>query len=231
MAVILAAGCAKSESDGAGTLSLRVETQSDVLEITKGDVEDYATLPEIKDFHLKITNWASEVAWEGVYKDWVNGLKLAAGDYSAVIWYGNSEEEGDSKPYFYGEEAFTITAMETKPVTLKPALGNCIVKLEVGSLLDTYFKSGKFSITTGAKNTFSLYDGDYVFIDAYKFTLKCELTTKTGEKKSFSKDFDNLSPATCYSLKVELSNVDGLSFTVTFNDTVETITIEEELNK
>lgn len=235
IAVILAVGCAKDSSgSGQGILSLGVEPVAEILEITKADVGDYASIPEIGDFKLKITNWASEIAWEGYFKDWKDDLKLAGGDYQADIWSGSPDEEGAAKPYFFGSEVFAIEADKTTSVTLEPALGNCIVKIEVGNYLKEYFKSYKFSITTGAQNSFSVYEyedeDDAVFMDAYKFTLNCTFTHKNGTKINFSKSFDNLSPATCYSVKVELSNMEGLSFTVTFNDTVETITIDEEIN-
>jgi len=231
-AVILLAGCAKEKASEReqGFLSLGVELQSDVMEITKGDVGDYVSVPDVGDFHLKITNWVSEVAWEGLVKDWAGNMKLMSGSYDAVIWYGNPEEEGASKPYFYEKKDFSILPLETTPVTLTPALENCIVKVVAGKYLKEYFKSYKFSITTGAKNSFSLYEGDAVFMDAYKFTLNCSLTSQNGQISSFSKTFDGLSSATCYSVVVELSNVEDLTFTVTFNDNVETITINEELN-
>ena len=76
-------------------------------------------------------------------------------------------------------------------------------------------------------NTLELRDGrmpeadDECVVDAYQFKVKGELTNQAGKVQSFSeKEFKNLAPATCYTLKFDASNVGGSSITISFDDTV-----------
>ena len=42
--------------------------------------------------------------------------------------------------------------------------------------------------------------------------------------------FKSLRTGTLYTVNIEVNNIEGTAFTITFNDETETISIEEELN-
>jgi len=49
--------------------------------------------------------------------------------------------------------------------------------------------------------------------------------------QTFSKEYTNLDEKTCYTFTFDANNVGGASVTITFNDTVETVDLDElELN-
>lgn len=225
------AACSKKSSPaGYGTVSFALAPDMAVSEQTKGDVSQYGTVPSVADFILTIRNYASEIAWTGNFTDFDTATKFAEGAYTAEVYSGNDEEEGIDKPCFKAVETFDIVNLETTPVTLKPALANCIVKVSAGNYVKNYFSSWSFTLTTGAGNVFQPSETDAIFIDAFKFDLSATFTKADGKTVEFAKTFTPLSAATCYNVVVDLDNVAGNAFTITFNNTVETITIEEELN-
>ena len=107
---------------------------------------------------------------------------------------------------------------------------NCIIKVTTGDYFKQVFASSSFSVTTGLGNKFALTEGSGLFIDAFKFTLEGNFTTTGGKSVLFSKEFTGLESATLYTVKIEVSNVEGTSFEIQFNDETQTISIEEELN-
>ena len=136
----------------------------------------------------------------------------------------------EEKPVFEGLKEFVVIAYESVTVSVEPALSNCIVKVQTGDYFKQVFASSSFSVTTGLGNHFALTEGEGLFIDAFKFTLEGNFTTKDGKNVLFSKEFTGLEAATLYSVKIEVNNVEGTAFTITFNEETETVNIEEELN-
>jgi len=228
---LLAACSIKETPAGEGTVSISLDPNVDILDQTKGNVSQYGTVPEPADFMLTITNYSSQVAWIGKYTDFDPETKFNVGTYTAKVESGNPNEEGKNKPCFSATEQFDIVNLETTPVTLSPKLSNCIVKVAAGNYVKNYFTSWAFAITTGAGNVFdNVAESDSFFIDAFKFDLKGTFQTAAGKKVELKKTFSGLQAATCYSVVVDVDNVAGNSFTIKFNDQVETIKIEEDLN-
>jgi hypothetical protein len=62
--------------------------------------------------------------------------------------------------------------------------------------------------------------------------LSGTVTTKTGKSYEFSKNFDgNLKPATYYTIRLDADTIGGVKFVIQFDDQVENIVIEEDLNE
>lgn len=229
IALILSAGCNRIPQ-GEGSIALSLQPQEMVTDVARSNVADYAALPSAADFNLTLTNYAGAVAWTGKFADWDPTAKFSAGEYEIKATYGNADEEGPAKPVFEGLKEFVVIAYESVTVSVEPALSNCIVKVQTGDYFKQVFASSSFSVTTGLGNHFALTEGEGLFIDAFKFTLEGNFTTKDGKNVLFSKEFTGLEAATLYSVKIEVNNVEGTAFTITFNEETETVNIEEELN-
>lgn len=227
--MILAAACNRIP-EGEGSIALSLQPQDIVAEVSKGNVADYAALPAAADFNLTLTNYAGAVAWSGKFSEWDPAAKFSAGEYEIKATYGNSEEEGPGKPCFEGLKEFVIIAYENVKVNVEPSLSNCIIKVKTGNYFKQVFTASSFSVTTGLGGKFDLAEGAGLFIDAFKFTLEGNFTTTGGKNVLFSKEFTGLQPATLYTVNIEVNNIEGTAFTITFNDETETISIEEELN-
>ena len=229
LTVLIAAGCQRIPA-GEGSIALNLRPQDIVADVSKGNVADYTTLPAAADFDLTLTNYAGAVAWSGKFADWDPSAKFSAGEYEIKASYGNAEEEGPAKPVFEGLKEFVVIAFESVNVSVEPRLTNCIVKVETGDYFKEVFSGSSFSVTTGLGGKFALTEGEGLFIDAFKFTLEGNFTTTGGKNVLFSKEFTGLNPATLYTVKLEVSNVEGTAFTIEFNNETETVTLEEELN-
>ena len=69
------------------------------------------------------------------------------------------------------------------------------------------------------------------FVDGYKFTLTGTLKSETSTK-TFEKEYSSLDEATAYTFEFDVTNVGGASITVTFNNNVEVINLDDlELNE
>ena len=69
-------------------------------------------------------------------------------------------------------------------------------------------------------------------MDAYTFRLSGTLTSQSGATQTFAeKEFKNLKPATCYTVKFDASNVGSNSITISFDETtIDTDLVEVDLN-
>ena len=90
------------------------------------------------------------------YNDMGAQRYLLAGNYEAVVTWGDADYEGpitaDVKPYFYGRERFAIEGRNETPITMKPVLGNSIVRVLFSEDFKSYFENGaEFTIKTHLK--------------------------------------------------------------------------------
>ncbi|MBO4446875.1 MAG: DUF4493 domain-containing protein [Bacteroidales bacterium] len=228
-ALAAACGCNRLQ-EGEGSISLDLRPADFVMEVSKGNVGDYTTLPAAADFDITLTNYAGAVAWSGKFSAWDPTAKFAAGEYEIKATYGDPDEEGFDKPCFEGLKEFVVIAYESRNVSIEPTLSNCIVKVTTGEYFKKVFSSWSFNISTGLGNSFQLPENKGIFIDAFKFTLEGTFVTTAGKNVNFSKEFTGLESGTLYTVSTEVNNVEGSSFTISFNDQTETISIEEELN-
>lgn len=229
IALILCAGCNRIPQ-GEGSIALSLQPQEMVADVARSNVADYAALPSAADFNLTLTNYAGAVAWTGKFADWDPTAKFSAGEYEIKASYGNPDEEGVAKPCFEGLKEFVVIAYESVNVNVEPRLSNCIIKVTTGEYFKQVFTASSFSVTTGLGNKFALAVGSGLFIDAFKFTLEGNFTTAGGKNVLFSKEFTGLEAATLYTANIEVNNVEGTAFTITFNNETETVYLEEELN-
>ena len=230
----LALSCAK-EQNGAktGTVMFSVAGNEELTEVTKSKVSDYTVLPAASQFTISVKDGDNASVWSGPVSGWDASTALNAGNYSVTAVYGEEGVEGFDKPYFTGTASFTVTGGNSTQVSIPVSLGNSLVKISCTESFKNYFTDYSFSLTTGNGTviSFPMSETRAAFVDAFKFTLAGTLTSQGGKEQTFSKEYINLEAKTCYTVSFDVTNVGGVTVTISFNDTVETVSIGDiELN-
>lgn len=221
LAVLAAVSCQKAEQTGRLVFSLQEGEVADV--VTKGNVSDYATLPSTSAFSLTVKDSKLATVYTGTVGGWDPEKKLSSGNYTCDVWYGSDAEEGPAKPYFAGSAAFTITGATTE-VTVPVTLGNAIVKITTTDQFNKYYPQRSFTVTT-PDNSFK-YDGKAIFV-SYQFSVGGSVTNQAGKTFTLETKTWKGNAATCYNVKYDVNNVGGVTVTISFNDTVETVQLGE----
>lgn len=226
LAALALAACQKADQTGRLVFSIEEGQVADVE--TKGNVSDYATMPSAGNFLLTVKSGPTMI-WSGLLSDWDSTKELKAGNYTAEASYGSLEEEGYAKPYFFGTSNFSINGGQSTTVGIPVSLGNAIVKISCTDAFKNYYTSYSFTVTTGAGNVFEYKEGG-IFMDAYRFSVSGTLTAQNGSTYTMTPRTWNLEPATCHNVKFDVSNTGSVTVTVSFDDTVQTVELVEDLN-
>ena len=226
---LLATSCAKQDRT-AGSVSFSLEEGAVAEVLTKGSVSDYASLPDAADFSLTVKNSLGATIYNGLLGAWNADAPLAAGNYSAVVKYGDPSAEGPGKPCFEGSANFGVLGGQTTAVKVTVNLANCIVKIECTDAFKHYFPQRSFVITTPESASGFTYSDKAIFV-AYQWTVTGTLKTQTGDDYALPERSFKGDAATCYTVKYDVSNVGGVTITISFNDNVETVKLGDiELN-
>ena len=224
-AIAALASCSKAD-ETAGAVSFALEQQTAVADVvTRSYVSDYTTLPSASDFTITLKS-ASSTVYSGPLSGYDSATKLDAGNYSVDASYGTEGDEGFDKPYFTGSKSFAVQGGETTTVSIPVSLANSIIRVTTTSAFSNYFNDWTFTVTTGSGNSISFPKGETraAFVDAYRFTVAGTMTSQSGTVSTFSKEYSSgIEAATCYTIGFDVSKVGGISVTITFNDTVETV--------
>lgn len=233
LAILAAVSCNRIQQAGEGLVSFSVSSVDNVADVTRSNVSDYTSLPGKDAFSIKVTDASAQTVFEGKIVDWVpeeNTLK--AGEYSVSAEFGSVEDEGFDKPYFIGNQTFTVNGGETSEVSVPVSLGNTIVKVECTDGFRRYYKNWSFKLSRGGADivSFAKDETKAAFVDGYRFTLSgvMEAETKTY---TFNKEYSSLEPATAYTFVFDVTNAGSAAITISFNNKVETVELGDiELN-
>lgn len=226
-ALPLVASCTECSEGLEGTVSFQVSSDEEITLATKSSVSSFTTLPSTENFTLAVVNSADETI---PVSDPKAVVSLPAGSYTAKASYGSADEEGFDKPYFVGEQAFSVNGGQTSNVTVKTKLGNAIVRFEYSESFRKYYTDYSFTLTTGkgTQISFPASETRAAFVDAYLIKVKGTLTSQGGKTVAFpEKEYKGLDAATCYTVKFDASNVGSSSVTISFNDSVEDVDLGE----
>ena len=225
--LLLLASCNRGLS-GEGSVQFSLENQSGVIDIeTKSSVGDFTTLPSAADFSITVEDASGN---QTVVSDLSAPISLPSGDYTATASYGTLTDEGFDKPCFSGSTTFTVKGGESSTVSIRVSLASCIVKMSFTDNFKNYYPDYNLSLTTGNGTVipFPKSETRACFMDAYQFSLSGTLVNQAGVSTTIpSKDFKNLQSATCYTLKMDASNIGSNVITISFNDSIVDVTLGE----
>lgn len=239
---MMAISCAKDEAKefNAGTLTFALATQNEIgdeLIDVKSKISEITTLPNEGDFSIVVKNSSDTPVYSGLLKDWDSSKKLQAGTYSVEASFGNIEDAGFDKPYFYGKKEFTIAANTTSNVQIPVELENCAVKIVATEMFSKYVTSSTISIKPLALSAWSVVDlqnPKAFFMEPYGLNVKGEYTTQAQGPQattSFNKEYTSFEAKSLYTLTFDAKLIGSSTIQITFNDTVlGEVEINEELN-
>lgn len=234
MAVLaIAVSCAKTPSASDGKVSFRLSEDYTLVDVTKSNVSDYTALPDASAFTLIIRDEESAEFWKGNISDWDAETRIPAGAYTATATFGSLEDEGFDKPYFEGEQTFTVAGDQTSEVTVPVVLGNTVIRVECTEAFRNYFKEYAFSLVRGNVELAKFNKGEdkAAFVDAYNLSINGTFTNEVGQASKISQELTGLAPTKAYTCLFDVDAVGGKTITLHFNDTVETIDLGDfELN-
>ena len=226
---LLATSCAKQDRT-AGSVSFSLEEGAVAEVLTKGSVSDYASLPDAADFSLTVKNSLGATIYNGLLGAWNADAPLAAGNYSAQVEYGDPSAEGPGKPCFEGSASFGVLGGQNTNVKVTVNLANCIVKIDCSEAFKNYFPERSFVISTPESAGGFTYGDKAIFV-AYQWTVSGALKTQAGVSYDLPERTFKGDAATCYTVKYDISNVGGVTITISFNDNVQTVKLGDvELN-
>ena len=226
-----ALSCSKIQG-GSGQVAFTVTPDESVVECTKSNISDYTALPVSEDFTIVVKNSSSELVYDGKLSGWDPAQKLNAGAYIVNVSYGNIEQEGFNKPYFFGEANFNVVADQTAQVSVPARLGNTIIKVSCTDNFKKYYSDYSFKLLRSGAEIVSFVKDETraAFIDGYMVTVKGELKSES-KTYTFTKDYSGLNEATAYTLLFDVSNVGGNTITISFNENIDQVDLGEvELN-
>lgn len=243
-------GCTKDTQTqyGQGTVQLECEAQSSVIQTTKADTYELPTsvIPSHELFSLKLTGEYvdSETGQTESYSAQYESISnyqdslpiLSAGQYHAMVSYGDPSSEGTEAACFSGELDFEVVARKNSTETISASLSNSAIKITSTEWFDNYYTDAEFTITTSAGNSFTLVPNDdqIVFVAASsQITLEGRATkSQTGADIEFSGLVIGTTEArTISTIVVDASQAGGTSILVSFDQTLTEVDLGEiELN-
>ena len=209
-----------------GTISFRVSSESVLAEVTKSNLSSFTALPSGGDFDLLLQDSKEKTIYEGKAKDYPADKALVAGNYTVTATYGDVTQEGFDLPCLKGVQQFTVSGGSTNEVEINATLQNALIKVLCTDMFKKYYTSYSFTIKTGNGSTISFPSTETraAFVDAYTISVEGNLTNQGGKAQSFTKSYStSLSPATCYTLKFDASNIGSGTITITFDDHVDDV--------
>lgn len=225
--------CTQRTRPDEGRVRFVVRPGQTITDVTRSQLSDYASLPDASSFDLEIRDSYSDKVWSGKVSEWTGEITFPIGTYTVAANYGSTSVEGFGTPCLRGTGSFTVASAGEQDVEIGVSTANSLVRISCTEAFRNYFPERSFVVRTGAKTEipFPSTETRAAFIDPYKFSVSGSLTTQGGKAYSLqTEEFTGLKPATCYTVVMDVANVGGVSVSVSFNDTVQNIQLEVELN-
>lgn len=223
---ILAPSCKKASDKGMGYLQIDKSALFDLnlADITKSSVSEFGYVPQLKDFTLIITDSDNDVWFNCPANEFPEREQFIQGDYTLELNYGTEGEEGFDKARFYYNEIFTILPERTTTVKANVKAANSVLTLKCSDNFNSYYSNAAFTVLTTAGSSIQIKDGQSIFIEPYRFTIKGTMLNPQGHSRSFEKTFESdIKAASHYTLGIDAENIGSQSVSISFNDSVETV--------
>lgn len=183
-----------------------------------------AISPEIQNFmvHLKKSDGSYNKTWSSIAEFPVDS-KFTTGAYEMEIYYGDINEEGFEKPYYYGSGKFSVEDSETASPEIEATLGNAMVSLAYTDAFKQYFTdySAKIHSAGGAYIDFAKDEARAAYVKPGKVTFQLSLVKSNGTELSLEPAaIDNAEARTHYRVTFDVNGgeVGDAKLSVSFDD-------------
>ncbi len=156
------------------------------------------------------------------------------GNYTLEASYGDADDEGFDKPYYYGTTSVRIYENEASPVSLTAALGNAMITVTYTDAVKQYFSSfeGKIVTSTGASISYLGSETRAAYVHPGHVEVTMDVTKQSGVSATLSVMNFTAAARHHYYVTVDVNggNVNNANLSVTFNSDLEEETVELDLS-
>lgn len=203
------------------------ETSTDDVEVISPDIQDFSV-------HLTRSDGSFDKTWSSIAEFPVD-QKFTAGAYTMEIYYGDINEEGFEKPYYYGSEDFEVIDEETSTPSIEAKLGNSMVSITYTDAFKNYFSSYSANLRTSSGNIINFTNDETrpAYVKPGKVTFQLSMTKTNGTELSLEPTgIDNAAACTHYKVTFDVNGgeVGDAVLSVTFDDATVTEPIEIPLS-
>ncbi|MGM9802566.1 MAG: DUF4493 domain-containing protein [Muribaculaceae bacterium] len=159
-------------------------TVKDAKATTKAGSVPTVMQPNVSDFyvHLSRTDGSVDKTWSKV-SEMSKTEKFPVGNYNLETYYGNINEEGFDKPYYYGKTEFTIYDSEVSEPEVVATLCNTMVSVDYTDAFISYFAEYSTTIHSagGAYIIFEMGETRAAYVKPGNVTIGMTLTNREGK--------------------------------------------------
>lgn len=219
---------------GQGFISPRLQASAEVKGYSStrsGDIE----VPEASQFALKLEKSDGSYAksWTS-FTNFDTNATFKIGTYTMAASYGDIDDEGIGRPYFYGAAQFEIKENQTTDVSITASLANSMVSLIYTDAFKTYFSdwNGTLHSEGGAYITLPKEETRPIYVKPGNVSILLAITKQNGNAATFQPaDFKAL-PRHHYRITFDVNGgeVGEGKLVITFDETIEKEEVEIDLS-
>lgn len=242
-ALTLLGSCAQDnpwgDDNGSGRIVPRLSASADVIG-SGGQRQAVETLeaPAVENFGLTLekSDGTYQKTWNS-FNSFPTDEKFKVGHYTMSAFYGSLDEEGFERPYYYGEETFSVKEDETENVSITARLANSMVSISYTEAFLTYFKDFSSTIHSpgGAYIVVPKEETRPAYLKPGEVTVAVSLTKQNGVSATFQPASFTAEARHHYRITLDVNNgeVGEAQLVVIFDDSVEeenvTIDLSDEV--
>ena len=228
--VLVMTGCSDENpivgSNGEGGISPIViadGTVEEVVPITRA--EEQIIVPDANEFGLRLTktDGTYDQSWETIGQFPVDE-SYPIGAYKMEAYYGNINEEGFDRPYFYGSEEFIVEEGETSKVNITASLANSMVSIDYTDAFKQYFKTYSVQAHTKGGRYVDFFEGEVrpAYMRPGEMSLIVHLEKQNGVEATFQPAEIVIEPRHHYHITLDVNNgeIGDAQLQILFDDSV-----------
>ena len=178
---------------------------------------------------------------DGTYsKEWTSvaefptDQQFKVGDYHFEAYYGNIEDEGFEKPYYYGDQNIKVTDGGTTKVALTAALANTMVSVSYTEAFTKYMTAYSAELHSDG-GAYIYYDGAETrpaYLRPGTVSLNVTVTKPNGKTATLQAAKFTGKPRYHHHVTVDLNNgeVGDVVMVITFDDNTDELPVEIDLS-
>lgn len=212
LAIAVCSSCSDDYNPGGGTSGkINPQLDLDVNAITSRSSKagrDAAPV-SVNDLKLRLSsNDGSFVKEWNSISEFDNNELFKVGNYTLEAYYGDVEDEGFEKPYYYATTQLTVKENKVTPVTMNATLANSMVSITPTEAFSSYFTNYSFQAHAegGDYINFTATETRPGYLRPGKVTVTADVTKPNGLTATLEAAVFVAEPRHHYTIKVDVNN-------------------------
>lgn len=175
-----------SSSEGEGGISLKLSVSADVkdaIPVLRSGAP-VLEVPDIANFGVSLTNLSTtEVQSYPTLADFQAVQSFREATYTLAAFYGNANDEGFEKPYFYGETEVNVIEGKNAEAEVTATLANSMVSVDYTDGFKAYFPAYEVTIHSEGHDyiTFEETESRPAFVVPGEIAIAVNVTNPSGK--------------------------------------------------